>query len=120
MDLTRAGVMVGDKTDFVMSGQVRTSQGRNDPPPSLLVGVVFFLRGCDVLVPLDSSTHKKNLTSHGTPKNPCSESTRFGIKNESARIDFFLYGSIHLISLDDFPGKIRRMFSEDGEISSRS
>ena len=97
--------MCKDKTDFVISAWSRISWGRNDPPPSLLIGVVFFLRGCDVLVLLDSSTHKKiwRLTEHRkilVPKAP-----DLGPKMKVLGSNFFLDGSTHLISLDDFPGK---------------
>ena len=108
--------MCKDKTDFVISGgqvrasqdkseQVRTSQDRNDPPPSLLVGVVKSLVGTTFWSPSTVPPTKKiwRLTEHQkilVPKAP-----DLGQKIKVLGSNFFVDGSTHLISLADFPGK---------------
>ena len=94
-------------------GRLRHKEAGQKWPPAITSyrgGEIFV--GDDVLVLLDSSTHKKNLTSRGTPEN-ASESSGFlwnrdvfrGKKLKVLGSNFFLDGSTHLISLDDFPAK---------------
>ena len=69
------------------------SQSRNDPVPSLLVGVVFFLDGSTHLISLDDFPRKK-IGEHSRKTEKFLHKVKFlkcvsGQINESARIEFF-------------------------------